>query len=157
MKHTCMRAYTHTHLQQERRPFHPCYPVRFVWEFRSVWKEGCHIPYTPASPKVKKRINITSLSLTRIRTGLNLDPIHIPSIEYILWKRVLDDQAFASCYHNLVHPFSDILYSFPLVLDDVLNMSLDLLQAMLKVAFTKRQWPVDQWLAIEIEQIENLD
>lgn len=52
---------------------------------------------------------------------------------------MFDDQTFSSCNHNLVHPFPDILYSFPFVFDDVLNMPLDLLQTMLKVAFTKRQ------------------
>ena len=161
MKHACIRIQTlsHTHLQQERRPFHPCYPGGDSHENSDrCGRKVTTYQILRLHLKWKKRINITSLSLIQMwRTGPNLDPIHIPSIEYILWQRVLDDQAFSSCDHNLVHPFSDILYSFPFVFDDVLNMPLDLLQAMLKVAFTKRQWPVDQRLAIEIKQIENLD
>lgn len=53
--------------------------------------------------------------------------------------------------------FSDILCSDPFVLNDMFNTPLDLLQTMLKVTFTKGKWLVNQRLAIEIEQIENLD
>jgi len=119
-------------------------------------KGRCHVPYTPVSPERRKKKEVF-ISPHRCEEQAHLDPIHIPSIEHILRKRVLNDQTFSSCNQNLVHMFSDILCSIPFVLNDMFNTPLDLLQTMLKVTFTKGKWLVNQRLAIEIEQIENLD
>jgi hypothetical protein len=93
---------------------------------------------------------------TRHRSS-NLDPVLVPSVQNILSVGMLQDQTFSSGLHDGLHTFSDVLSGLSLKLGYKLNAALSFGETGMEVPLAKLARLMEERLAIEVQQIENLD
>ena len=87
----------------------------------------------------------------------DLDPVFVPPVQNVLSVRVLQDQTFPSGLHDDLHTLFHILGGLTLKLSNKLNAALPLSEASTEVTLAKLARLVEERLAIEVQQIKNLD